>query len=446
MALALLSTLKHGVLFAYGTSQDVANKHHPQSRSVAYTIGGLLVFVTLPFLFGGTVYLLHDEFASISSLVLRCAAVILAAALITTAVLWVERALLVLSDAIWPHFTAQLAMFLIRVGMVFLFSVVIAQKWVLNSYAGPIQKELVAMANEAQELERKNATATFNVDALEKRMTTAQDRTHELELKLASLPSSIVSDTERLNVCKVESTRLNAERSEMRRIPDRTEMQNERLRELEVSARVKMTDCNLKEKSINAAVRAYREPIETVLASVRTTAAEVATTHATAEKSAAEQATERSNRSALALNMNGADQEAFARVRAKNPDIDLEVRKKTLLLAALELLPLLLKLLTFNSPIAMEARALLQQESAGFRAHLHQSIEKEKTSKSGATRAAPPSPAGWGYTTASPCVAPTPSAHPDADTVKQTATPTGSSNSAGEGSGDVSANRTSDLQ
>ena len=144
--------------------------------------------------------------------------------------------------------------------------------------------------------------------------------------------------------------------------------------------------------------------------------------------------------------MNGADQEAFARVRAKNPDIDLEVRKKTLLLAALELLPLLLKLLTFNSPIAMQARALLQQESAGFRAHLHQSIEKEKTSKSGATKVAPPSPAGWGYATASPCVAPTPSAPPDADTVKQTATPTGSSNSAGEGSGDVSGSRTSELQ
>lgn len=446
MALWLLLAIKHGLLSSYGTSKEVADNHHPQSRSVAYTIGGLLVFVTLPFIFCGTVYLLHDEFASISMPAVRWTAVLLAAALITAAVLWVERALLVLSDAIWPHFTAQLAMFLIRVGMVFLFSVVIAQKWVLNSYAGPIQKELVAMANEAQELERKNATSTFNVDALEKRMTTAQDRTHELELKLASLPSSIVSDTERLNVCKVESTRLNAERSEMRRIPDKTEMQNERLRELEVSARVKMTDCNLKEKSINTAVRAYRGPIETELASVRTTAAEVATTHATAEKSAAEQATERSNKSAQALNMNGADQEAFARVRAKNPDIDLEVRKKTLLLAALEMLPLLLKLLTHNSPIAMQARALLQQESAGFRAHLHQSIEKEKTSKSGAPKAAPPSPAGWGYTTASPCVAPTPPVPPDADAFSKAGTTTGSGNSTDQGYGDVSGNRTSGLQ
>jgi hypothetical protein len=412
MALMLLSALKHGLLFAYGTSQDVANDHHPQSRAVAYTIGGLLVFVTLPFLFGGTVYLLHDELASISSPVLRWTGILVAAALITTAVLWVERALLVLSDAIWPHFSAQLAMLLIRVGMVFLFSVVIAQKWVLNSYAGPIQKELVAMANEAQELERKNATATFNVDVLEKRLSTAQDRTRELELRLTSLPSSIVSDTERLHACKVESTRLNAERNEMRRIPNKTEAQSDRLRVLEVSSRAKMTDCHLKEQSINTAVRAYKEPIETELASVRTTASEVAITHATAEKSAAEQATERANKSAQALHMNGADQEAFTRVRAKNPDIDLEVRKKTLLLAALELLPLLLKLLTYNSPIAMEARALLQQESAAFRALSHQSIENEKTRKTNAIKAAPPSTAGWGYATASPCVVPTPSAPP----------------------------------
>ncbi len=410
MALALLSNLKMALLFAYGTTQDVANGHHPQSRSVAYTIGGLLVFVTLPFLFCGTVYLLYDEFASISVPVLRWAAVLLAAALITAAVLWVERALLVLSDAIWPHFSAQLAMFLIRVGMVFLFSVVIAQKWVLNSYAGPIQKELVAMANEAQELERKNATATFNVDALEKRLTTAQDRARELELKLTNLPSSIVSDTERLNACKVESTRLNAERNEMRRIPDKTEAQSDRLRVLEVSSRAKMTDCHLREQSINMAVRAYKEPFETELASVRTTAAEVATTHAKAEKSAAEQATERSNKSAQALSMNGADQEAFARVRAKNSDIDLEVRKKTLLLIFFELLPILLKLLTYNSPIAMEARALLQQESAAFRALSHQSIENEKTRKPSVIKAAPPSTAGWGYATASPCIAPTPSA------------------------------------
>lgn len=53
MALALFTMVQKLLLFAYGTSQGVADKHHPQARSVAYTIGGLLVFVTLPFLFWG---------------------------------------------------------------------------------------------------------------------------------------------------------------------------------------------------------------------------------------------------------------------------------------------------------------------------------------------------------------------------------------------------------
>lgn len=401
---AFFSVIKQILLFFYGTSQDVADRHHPQSRSVAYTIGGLLVFVTLPFLYGGTVYLLYDEFSSLSITAVRWAAVLLVAAAITGAVLWIERALLVLSDAIWPHFSAHLAMFLIRIGMVFLFSAVIAQKWVLNSYAGPIQKELVAMANEAQELEHKNANATFNVQALEKRLTTAQDRSRELELQLATLPPNIVVATEQLNACKVDLARLSAERNEVRRIVDRTDAQEDHLRVLEVSSRANAVDCRLKQKAINDAIQAYREPIHTELSAVRAIAGTTSTNYAAAEKSANAQATERANKSANALTLNGADQEAFARVRIKNPDIDLEVRKKTLLLAALELLPLLLKLLTYNSPIAMEARALLQEESEGFRDRLRESIKREKKIKSGVTRPAAPATSGWGY--ASPYVAP----------------------------------------
>lgn len=406
MGSTFFSIFKLILLFAYGTSREVADRHHPQSRSVAYTIGGLIIFVTLPFLYCGTAYLLYDEFSGVSSAPVRWVAVLLVAAVITIAVLWVERALLVLSDAIWPHYSAHVAMFLLRICMVFLFSAVIAQKWVLNSYAGPIQHEIVAMTNEAQALEHKNANATFNVGVLEKRLTTAQERSRELELQLASLPPSIVAATGQLNACKVDSTRLRAERNEMRRIADRTDAQEDRLRALEVNSRTKAVDCGLKQQAINDAVHAYREPINTELSAVRAIAGETVTNFATAEKSANAQATERANKSANALTMNGADQEAFARVRLKNPDIDLEVRKKTLLLAALELLPLLLKLLTYNSPISMEARALLQQESEGFRDRLRESIEREKKTKSGVATAVTPNTAGWGYATASPCVAP----------------------------------------
>lgn len=406
MGATFFSIFKQILLFSYGTSQEIADRHHPQARSVAYTIGGLIIFVTLPFLYVGTAYLLYDELAGVSSALVRWIAVLLVTAVITVAILWVERALLVLSDAIWPHFSAHLAMFLIRICMVFLFSAVIAQKWVLNSYAGPIQKELVVMVNEAQELEHKNANATFNVSTLEKRLTTAQDRSRELELQLATLPKHIVVATEQLNACKVDSTRLSAERNEIRRIADRTDAQEDRLRVLEVSSRTKAAECRLKQQEINDAVQAYREPINTELSAVRATAGETLTNFAAAEKSANAQATKRADQSANALTLNGADQEAFSRVRGKNPDIDLEVHKKTLLLAALELLPLLLKLLTYNSPIAMEARALLQQESEGFRDRLRESIEREKNTKSRKSKVTVPNAAGWGYATASPCVAP----------------------------------------
>lgn len=414
MGAKFIEIVKLTLLFAYGTTSDVARDHHPQSRAVAYTIGGLLVFVTLPFLFLGTVYLLHDEFLTLENPVLRWTMTLGAAALITTAVLWVERALLVLSDAIYPHFSAHVIMFLIRVGMVFLFSAVIAEKWVLNSYAGPILSEKIVMANEAQDKEKANATKAFNVESLGERLTDTQKRSRDLELKLATLPAEITSATARLNACQVESARLSAERSELRRIVERTAAQEDRLTVVEVMFRGKQTDCRLQDTAIKASVRTYREPIQTELMANQKMVLDLSPRLTAAESSAAAQASERIDQAAQALTMSGSDQEAFARVRAKQPKIDLEVRNKTLLLAALELLPLLLKLLTTNSPISMQARSWLQQESESFRGDLKESIARERRVNAGA-KAGPVPSGSWGFAAAaSPYVAPPPAPVADA--------------------------------
>jgi hypothetical protein len=80
----------------------------------------------------------------------------------------------------------------------------------------------------------------------------------------------------------------------------------------------------------------------------------------------------------LALTEAGTDAKAFARVRQKNSEIDQAVKEKTLLLAAIEMLPLILKLLLWNSPISAESQATLQAYSAWYREQKRKSIQNER--------------------------------------------------------------------
>ena len=406
MLYALVHYLQETLLFAYGTSLAVANKHHPQSRMIAYTIGGLLVFLTLPFIYSGTVYLLHDEFSSIDITIVRWAAILFVSTVITCAVLSIERSTIVLSDALFPHFAAHLAMFLIRTGMVFLFSVVIANKWVLNSYAGPIQIEILAEANKSQKEEFKNAKETFDVGTLEQRLKTAQNRSRELEQQFSNIPKTIVIETEKLNACKVESTTIRNALNDLQKIALRTDAQEFQLKVLGGNYFKKKNECNIKEQVISASVRQYHESIQYELLAVRAMVKETDIKFTAAEKSAIAQAMSRSTISTNALTLNGSTQEAFARLRERNKYIDIDVRNKALILAVLEILPLLLKILSWNSPIAMETRAILQIECKEFRDRLRDSIQKERMAKSMVTKSATPSASGFLYAKVSPYVAP----------------------------------------
>ena len=134
-------------------------------------------------------------------------------------------------------------------------------------------------------------------------------------------------------------------------------------------------------------IQDYKRPLEKELGQRRTQNEKVETAYNTAEDQAEKSYKERMGKATQTLTESGMDDKAFARVRQKNPDIDLAVRQKTLLLAAIELVPLLLKMLLRNSPISAETRANLQREAAYYRDIMRQSIQNERNG----------GPVGFGY-------------------------------------------------
>lgn len=369
----LLTLLKKLACFGYGTSYSVALTHHPQSRNIAYTIGGLILFVTAPFLFAGTVYLIKEQLEFIPATFVRWVLIVLISAVITTAIIWVERALLVLADALWPHWIPQFVMLILRLSMVFLFSTVVAKKWVINSYEGPIKVELVLMKAEAFEEEKSKAATAFDLASLEQKSTSSSALIKELEHKLSVLPIEITQLSKQLEACKVSANALWIERNELLQ-------SGLDIIDITTKAKAKSYECKLKEKTYITEVKKYRTPLEEQLAAERMLSSEVKKSLVDSEKAAKQQTAERAKELTTALELSGSNEKAFSRVRDKNPAIDNEIRNKTLLLSALEILPLLLKLLTWNSPISAQTKALLQQESAVFRAALKDSINSEKSS------------------------------------------------------------------
>lgn len=369
----LLTLLKKLACYSYGTSYTVALTHHPQSRNIAYTIGGLILFVTAPFLFAGTVYLIKEPLEFIPVTFVRWFLIVLISAVITAAIIWVERALLVLTDALSPHWVPQFALLFLRLSMVILFSTVVAKKWVINSYQGPIKAELVLMKTEAFVDEKSKAATAFDLASLEAKSTSSSALMRELEQKLSVLPAEITQLSKQLDACKVSANALWVERNELLQA-------GLDIIDITTKAKAKSYDCKLKEKTYTTEVKKYRTPLEEQLATERMLSSEVKKSLVDSEKAAKQQTTERAKELSTALEMSGSNEKAFSRVRDKNPAIDNEIRNKTLLLSALEILPLLLKMLTWNSPISAQTKALLQQESAVFRAALKDSINSEKSS------------------------------------------------------------------
>lgn len=375
----MLQIIRRVLLFAYGSSPEVADPHHALSRNVAYTIGGLIVFVTLPFVFCGTVYLIADEFAGIRLLPLRWMGILAAAGVITMAILWVERSLLVLSDALAPHPVPHLLMLALRLGMVCLFSMVIAQKWVLSTYEGPISRQLQDMAHEAIATEKESALTEHSVSEKEGRVQPLQNRITELEGLLKTVPQPVHEIEIRLATAKPYLERLREERRTLRRDPVRNDVQEERLRVLNK----RLIPTQSKQVTTLEADRtreweAYASPLRTELEQKGLELKEAEKAAKTARNTAEKQAEIQGAAAVKALGSAGSDRQAFTRLRETYPEIDEEVRHKTLLLAFLEFMPILLKLLTHNSPISTQARAILQQESEGFRNHSRASVSRER--------------------------------------------------------------------
>jgi len=368
----LFTLFKKLACYCYGTSYESAQLHHPQARNIAYTIGGLIIFITAPLIFFGTAYLIQEHFYFILEEKTRWFFILASTTAITIAVIWVERALIVLADAIWPHWIAQVAMFCLRLSMVFLFSTVIANKWVLTSYAGPTKTELLLMSREAFEKEQEQAAQDFDLSSLTSKFDGTKRLVSDLENQLANLPAAIIQMGNQVDLCRISENALWVERrKQLKAELDATN--------INAQAHSKNYECNLKKKAYEKQVSNYRTPLERQLTAAIKLEKRLKEEFTASQEAAKKQTSERSTEFSEALQLSGSDEEAFARVRSKNPEIDKQIISKTLLLAALELLPLLLKMLTFNSPISAETKALLQQESAVFRTVLKESRRNEKS-------------------------------------------------------------------
>lgn len=356
-------TLKKWLLFFAGSSLEIVNRHHPQSRMITYTIGSLLLFVTIPVIFSISLSLWHLKLNGIlDSRAMNLVAVILLAILTTTAILTLDRAILIFFDAIKGPY-AFILLISIRIGMAWLFSDFVVPTASQQKYDSLIKQELSNMFIEAidnedlrKQIFRAEVKIKDNADSIKQRIST-------VESQLDDLPQTIVFAMEQLALCR----------------NNLGEMQKAALVNSSMTRRHRRTEkeCIDRERTINQAISDYRSPKETELVNLKRKLIdlneELQLAEDNAQKESELQATDIKN----TLTMNDASQRALIRVRTKYSDIDHEINVSTLLLAILELLPLMIKILLHNSPINAEAKAVLQMEAAEFRALYQKSLENE---------------------------------------------------------------------
>ncbi len=369
------------LLFFYGTTPDAVSHHMPQARMVAMTLGGIIAFVTLPFVLAGTFFLVGSAIPEESFPGMRWAVVVGFACMLTLAIVWVERALVILGDAVAGNWISQGLLLAVRLVMIWLFSVVIAGKWEMAEHRGLIRSELQTMGDEAMERHETYASREYDVHGLNTRKDAVQSRLKEVEGSLASLPPELVAAKSRTRECQLTAARLTAERTALEGIVSPTADQLERLSALKPLAAVESAECKQLAANTRQRIHDYESPLRTDLEQLRKELPQLSNAHSQAAANAKEVFRERVKEARLALSESGSDEKAFVRVRQNNPDIDRSVKEKTLMLAAIELLPLLLKILLRNSPIAAEARAMLQEHSAHYRIRELQSLAIERAAR-----------------------------------------------------------------
>lgn len=387
-----MNALKAILLFFYGTTPGAVAHHTSQAKMIAYTLGGIIAFVTVPFVFVGVSFLASTHITpDFVQGPVRWCAIFALATLLTFGIVWLERALVILGDAVAQHWVAQLGLLVIRLLMIALLSVVIAQKWEEAAHRGLIRDEKQAMRDEAIARHRTNANAEFDVSGLNNRESSAQSAITALDTKLASLPSNLVAAQVSVQSCQQEARRLWAEYGSVRAAGD-VSNDRPRLDGMRARAVAKSSDCKQLDADTRKQIEAYRSPLAKELEQRRTEHTKLLQARTKADQDAAQSYNARMSEANLAFNESGMDAKAFIRVRSKHPDIDKAVQQKTLLLAAIEMLPLVLKLLLWNSPISAEARATLQTYSAWYRQQTRLSIQNEKAGV----------PLSWGVGAVSP--------------------------------------------
>jgi len=328
--------LKAIVLFFYGTTSSAIAHHTPQARMIAYTLGGIILFVTVPFVFAGVTFLVSTHItADMFSGTVRWGAIVLLASMLTFGVIWLERALVILGDAVAQHWLAQAGLLTIRLLMIALLSVVIAQKWEQASHKGLIRAERQVMRAEAVTQHLKNSNLEFDVAGLSNREASSQTAISSLETRLATLPPDLAQAQSTVKTCLLEASRLWAEYSGARADD------NERayLGNLRTRAGVKSTECKRLDSNTRQRIENYKAPLREQLTQYSAEHAQLISDQRKARQDASSSYKERVTETELALTEAGTDAKAFARVRDKNSEIDKAVREKTLLLAAIEMLP-----------------------------------------------------------------------------------------------------------
>ena len=367
--------LKTIVLFFYGTTPSAIAHHTPQARMIAYTLGGIILFVTVPFVFAGVTFLVSTHItADMFSATVRWGAIVLVASMLTFGVIWLERALVILGDAVAQHWLAQAGLLTVRLLMIALLSVVIAQKWEQASHKGLIRAERQVMRDEAVTQHRKNSSLEFDVAGLSNREASSQTAISSLETRLARLPPDLAQAQSTVKTCLLEASRLWAEYRGVRADDnERADLGN-----LRTQAGVKSKECKRLDSNTRQQIENYKAPLREQLTQYNAEHAQLISDQRKARQDASSSYMERVTETELALTEAGTDAKAFSRVREKNSEIDQAVREKTLLLAAIEMLPLILKLLLWNSPVSAETRATLQAYSAWYREQMRKSIQKER--------------------------------------------------------------------
>lgn len=348
--------------------------HSPEAQMLAKASAYLLmVSLSIGFL-AMTIFTLESLPAEWSMLIkLTCATLVgLAWVLIIGTV---DRALLVIADAIGPGRPMRKSLMMaVRFGMALVFSSLFAEQLILAYYKAPIATAGQRLAFEERTRDSESLRTLYKIQAKIDQVKTQTAQLNDLRDRRLIIPPDIRDHVAKVEKCDTATSRLStrlanlqAQGAEIERIKA---MRQDLYRQRQACERER-ADVEKKKSTYFAALD---DQTQKAAEATRLANEDLRTASAKMEMEAEEQ-----GRSSMQRHASSSQRElAFEAAKAASPEISRNSKILWLALILLEMSPFILKSLPTNHPVAAGTQAIHEEEAAEQRLRIVQSRAQEK--------------------------------------------------------------------